>query len=253
MAALDHPTAGAVTGEGLLFLPLLASAADVGCVSVPCRQLLNLSKVIALVQTQMLRLSGSGNRTFRHHRFECRLNHLHVVAVGSIHTHPYGNTVPLCQQTAFGPLLAPVCRVWPSALTPRAEPLSWLHPLPATANLFHAVGRIQTTLAPTTPRRLRRLANAGIGHAQCSEHRTCEATLSTGSRSAARRRFHPYTLEQVSMASRPSDSSPLQAATAQSSPTEHRESANQRLRLHDRSSTCLSSTQVEWRKFIQSL
>ena len=124
MAALDHPTAGAVTGEGLFFLPLLASAADVGCVSVPCRQLLNLSKVIALVQTQMLRLSRSGNRTFRHHRFQCRLNHLHVVAVGSIHTHPYGNTVPFCQQTAFGPLLAPVCRVWPSALTPRAEPLS---------------------------------------------------------------------------------------------------------------------------------
>ena len=242
MAALDHPTAGAVTGEGLFFLPLLASAADVGCVSVPCRQLLNLSKVIALVQTQMLRLSRSGNRTFCHHRFQCRLNHLHVVAVGSIHTHPYGNTVPLCQQTAFGPLLAPVCRVWPSALTPRAEPLSWLHPLPATANLFHAVGRIQTTPASIAPRRLRRLANAGIGHAQCSEHRTCEATLSTGSRSAARRRFHPYTLEQVSMASRPSDSSPPQAATAQSSPTEHRESANHRLHHHDQSSTSRPST-----------
>ncbi len=44
-----------------------------------------------------------------------------------------------------------------------------------------------------------------------------------------------------------------QAISAQSSPTEHQESANQRLRLHDRSPTCLSSTQVEWRKLVQSL
>ena len=183
MAALDHPTAGAVTWKGLLFLPLLASAADVRCVSVPSHQLLDFSKVIALVHTQPLRLCRPGNRTFCHYRFQCRLNHLHVVAVGSIHTHPYGNTVPLSQQAAFGTLLTPVCRVRASALTPRAEPLSWLHPLPATANLSLALGRIQTTPAPTTPRRLRRLANAGTCHAQCSEHRTSEATLSTGARS----------------------------------------------------------------------
>ncbi len=253
MAALDHPTAGAVTWKGLLFLPLLASAADVRCVSVPSHQLLDFSKVIALVHTQPLRLCRPGNRTLCHYRFQCRLNHLHVVAVGSIHTHPYGNTVPLSQQAAFGTLLTPVCRVRASALTPRAEPLSWLHPLPATANLSLAPHRIQTTPAPTTPRRLRRLANAGTCHAQCSEHRTSEATLSTGSRSAASRRSHPYTGGQVSTASRPSDPPSPQAISAQSSPTEHRESANQRLRLHDRSPTCLSSTQVEWRKFMQSL
>ena len=88
MAALDHPTAGAVTWKGLLFLPLLASAADVRCVSVPSHQLLDFSKVIALVQTQPLRLCRPGNRTFCHYRFQCRLNHLHVVAVGSIHTDP---------------------------------------------------------------------------------------------------------------------------------------------------------------------
>ena len=242
MAALDHPTTGAVTGEGLFFLPLSASAANVRCVSVPSHQLLNFSKVIALVQTQMLRLPRSGNRTLCHHRFECRLNHLHVVAVGSIHTHPYGNTVTLSQQAAFGPLLAPVRRVGPSTLTPRAEPLSWLHPLPATANLFHAARRIQITPASIAPRRLRRLANAGIDHAQCSEHRTPEARLSTGSRSAARRRFHPCTGGQVSTASRPSDPSPPQAATAQSSPTGHRESANHCPHHHDQSPTCHPST-----------
>ena len=141
----------------------------------------------------------------------------------------------------------------PVPLPPRAEPLSWLHPLPATANLSLAPGRIQTNPAPTTPRRPRRLANAGTCHGQCSEHRTSEATPSTGSRSAARRRSHPYTGGQVSTASRPSDPPSRQAITAQSSPTEHRESANQRLRLHDRSPTRLSSTQVGWRKFMQSL
>jgi hypothetical protein len=193
-----------------------------------------------------------GHWAICHYGFECRLNQFHIVAVGSIHTHPYGNTLPFSQQTAFGSLLASVCGIRASALTPQAEPWSWLHPLLATANLCHVPCRIEPTPVAITSRRLQWLAKAETDHVQCLVPRRPEARLSTGSLYASRRRSHPCTGGQVSRACHPSHAASPQAAAVQFSPTGHRESANHRPHPQDQPLTCPSSSK-NGRKYMQSL
>ncbi len=208
VGALDYPTSRAVPRKGLYIYPLLSSAADVRCVSVSSHQPLDFRKVIRFVHTQVLKLPRLGHWPIRHHSFKCRLNQFHVVAVGSIRTHPYGNTLSFSQQAAFGSLLASVCRIRASTLTPQAEPWSWLHPSLATPNLGHALCRILLTRVAIESRRYQRLAKAETDHAQCSVPRIPEAKLSTGSRCASRRRSHPYTGGRVSKACRLSHAGP---------------------------------------------
>ena len=223
MAPLDDPSSGAVSRKHLLLSPLLSSAANVRCVSISSHQLPHFGKVIPFVQTQVLKLPRLGHWPIYHHALKRGLEQFHVVAIGSVHGHTYRDTTPFSQETAFGPLLASVCRIWPSTLTPQAEPWSWLHPLLATPNLSRVVCRIQPTHTAIEPRRLQRPAKVGTDRAQCWAPRSSEVEPSIGSRYASCRRSHPYTGGQVSKACRLSDGDAPQVTAAQCAPTRHRD------------------------------
>ena len=222
VTALDHPAAGAVSRNGLFVLAFLASTSYVRCVSVARHQLLNLRIVIALVQTQPLRPFWLGHWTVSHNGLECWFSQLHIVAIGAVHAYSYRNAVAIGQQTALRTRLASVRRVWASTLTPRAEPSSWLHPLPATAIVCRVTRRIRPTRASIVSRRLRLSPNADSDHARYSALRTFEGWTSTGSRCATRRVSRPYNRGRTSRAFRPSDPSPLGAARARFFPKAHR-------------------------------
>ena len=119
MSALDHPTTGAVTGDGLFF----PSALGLG---YGCALYIRTESPTAQPQQSHSLCpdtvpdacpgpgigrsattdSSVGPTSFMSWRF------------GPIHAHTYGDTVPLSQQATLGPLLASVCGIWASAPHP---------------------------------------------------------------------------------------------------------------------------------------
>ena len=106
MGALDHPATGALAGLSLELLGLLATGADVAGEAELSGELVHLGVVIALVQTEPLRLLGRRLRPLDRDRFEGGAGELEVVQVRTRRCDPERDALTLREEAPFRPFLA---------------------------------------------------------------------------------------------------------------------------------------------------
>ncbi len=192
MRTLHDPTPRFPTSPPLDLLGLLAAGLDVRREAEVRQDLSDLVLVIPLIQAQALRLLGAGLGALDGDALQGCRGQLHVVAVGPVHGQPDRDAVALDQQAALDALLGTVGGIFPGLFLPRGVPWSCTRPGSATSSRCPSARRIRSALSSTSPGRHLRRPTPGSGQGRWSRGRTwSRPALSTGSRFAGQRRWHP--------------------------------------------------------------
>ena len=135
VGALDHPPPGAQAGLALERLCLLAARADVGGEAELGRELVHLGEVVALVQTESLRLLRCRLGPLDRDRLDGGAGELEVVQVRARRGDPERDALTLAEEAPLRPFLA-----LSVGLGPVSSPPSGALPIaPSSASHSHSI------------------------------------------------------------------------------------------------------------------
>ena len=140
MCALDYPATSFGTCFGLE-LRLLTPMANRGSELEFLSQFSNLGIVIALIQTQALRVLGRRAGPVHVNILQGLACQLAVVTVGFGDGHGQRDALRIGEQAALGAAFGPICRVWPGFFPLPREPWSSRHPSLSIASRCFATHR----------------------------------------------------------------------------------------------------------------
>lgn len=108
MTAFHHPTSGSGSRFPFEGLGVFTPRVDMRRQAKSCQDVADLLIIIALAQTESLRMHGGGLGAFSHQRRDRLTHHFHIVPMRPIDRQPYGDAMSVGQHAAFDAAFASV-------------------------------------------------------------------------------------------------------------------------------------------------
>jgi hypothetical protein len=188
VSAFHYPATRPITGASLQLAHILAATGDVAGEPKLCHECVDFSVVVALVETEILRLCSRRSWTLEGNAVEGFTREPEVVDVRAGDGEPKGNAARLRQHASLGPALGSVGWIAAAFFPHPAAPSTSPHPSTATPSRCRRTHRSRIVLGSTPPRTRQPRSIRQIVDAPMSSNRFAyHSARSTGSQYEAQR------------------------------------------------------------------